>query len=275
MKILFERTEACKKIIAFLHHVNKNVKIEKQMHNSKVLSLINGIRKISCDTKLSTEPQRYGNVAFATFYDNLERRIKDLIDENKLTTKNTRSSNYLLASFGNPTRIDYGTGHELNFFCYLFCLVKDELLCVNECAKALCDYLELSSEIIIKYNLEPAGSHGVWGLDDYHFLSYVFGSAELFDCEDPFESLFEEKNKNLMFAKALIFCHTQKTRNRYSSFKIHSPMLYDLKNKTWMHINTELINQYEKDVIKSTAVNQHFIDTIYLPLMLDKRFIDK
>lgn len=74
-------------------------------------------------------------------------------------------------------------GHELEFICFLKDLYdlkgfKDTdfkslvLIVINR-------YFELVRSLLDRYTLEPAGSKGAWGIDDYQFLPFIFGSSQL------------------------------------------------------------------------------------------------
>ena len=81
--------------------------------------------------------------------------------------------------------MDYGTGHETSFAMFLLCLTLIRFLQPNADEERMIvlsvfvNYLRLCWKLQDTYKLEPAGSHGVWGLDDYSFLGYIFGSGQI------------------------------------------------------------------------------------------------
>ena len=109
--------------------------------------------------------------------------------------------------------------------------------------------------MIKTYNLEPAGSHGVWGLDDHSFVSYIFGSAQyspaitesdetptagsLPDAPSPAEiikdKVVQRERKTNMYFSAIGFIYDVKK----GPFWEHSPMLYDISGVKdgWGKIN--------------------------------------
>ncbi|KAG6877954.1 hypothetical protein C0993_001572 [Termitomyces sp. T159_Od127] len=133
-------------------------------------------------------PQRFGNLAFRTWGARLEERAEDVLSlllAGEFSAAIPHVKPLLLTSFGSFARMDYGTGHETSFALFLLALMLVRLYepTVEEerslVLQVFVRYLELCWKLQDTYRLEPAGSHGVWGLDDSSFLGYIFGSAEL------------------------------------------------------------------------------------------------
>lgn len=280
----FQNSEAFSEILGLTQALNESVKGKKltdEVHESEVIKSILAILAtvsslVDATPAVENAASRFGNPAFRNLYQKIKSQLRSL-HESIPGLKEMKSSAgqgadavdevavYFQECWGNEERIDYGSGMELNFLCWVLCLVKVSLLDLSRDGPALVlrvfwSYIQVMRKIQSTYWLEPAGSHGVWGLDDYHFLPFVFGSAQLVphrhlrpksihDAE-----ITAEFGRHYMYFACIEFINSIKT----ASLRWHSPMLDDISSvKTWSKVNEGMLKMYKAEVLSKLPIAQH------------------
>ncbi|XP_008553474.1 serine/threonine-protein phosphatase 2A activator [Microplitis demolitor] len=214
------------------------------------------------------QPQRFGNKSFREWYKRLEElgeeELKKVLPDN-LHRASPELFKYLCEGFGNPTRIDYGTGHEMSFIMFLCCMFKigayksDDKVAV---VKLFNRYLELVRRLQLVYRMEPAGSHGVWSLDDYQFVPFIWGSSQLVGHPrieprhfvDP--GIMETFKRQYMFLGCIEFI----SKVKIGPFAEHSNQLWNVSAvNSWSKVNAGLIRMYKAEVLAKFPVIQHVL----------------
>lgn len=194
----FQHSMQCMDFTMFLVETQKAVKTKKMSQTelpAKLQPLYDWLEKIQAwldDVPPVEQPMRFGNKAFRQWVDKIAAAIDAdlmvIVEATKPDFVHKAEAiyelrEYLLESFGSYERIDCGTGHELNFIIFLYCMCKVGFYGVEDYEplinKIFQRYLVLMRRIQTYYYLEPAGSHGVWGLDDYQHLAFLYGAAQL------------------------------------------------------------------------------------------------
>lgn len=252
---------------------NQDLTIPKSEGILKIETLLKSINVIVERNPIlenEKEVSRFGKIEFRSFYDDLEKSIKKLLKEtfeSLCDWQLLELETYLMNSFGDRQRIDYGSGHELNFLCFLYVLYKynsylkeDDF--TNMVLSSFIEYLKLMRIIETQYWLEPAGSHGVWGLDDYHFLPFLFGASQLAVHKHlrpqsiHNEEVVEMFSKKYLYFGCVSFINSVKTT---TTLKWHSPMLNDISGaKSWKKVAEGMIKMYKVEVLGKLPIMQHF-----------------
>jgi hypothetical protein len=159
---------------------------------ARLVEILGDLERLVDATPPIAQPMRYGNKAFRAWHDKVVELAPGLMERllgGLHPGSATELLSYFLDSFGNATRIDYGTGHETTFVILLFCLTQLGVCGAADLPAigllAFPAYVRLVRKLQRTYFLEPAGSHGVWSLDDYQFLVFLFGQLDVWVCTVP------------------------------------------------------------------------------------------
>eukprot|EP01116_Phalansterium_solitarium_P013176 TRINITY_DN3028_c0_g1_i1.p1 TRINITY_DN3028_c0_g1~~TRINITY_DN3028_c0_g1_i1.p1 ORF type:complete len:301 (-),score=35.73 TRINITY_DN3028_c0_g1_i1:139-1041(-) len=244
---------------------------------ASIISLLDRLEEFAEATPPISQSNRFGNKAFRTWFALVEEHSQELMrpllaeDQSGLAAE---LSAYLVGSIGNATRIDYGTGHEASFVLWLMALRKVGVLSAEDSEalvlRVFVRYLRLVRRVQRLYWLEPAGSHGVWGLDDHQFLPFLWGASQLVDHPTLKPStirnrqLVEHHAADFLFLDAVRFVYEVKS----GPFSEHSPYLAglaDLPHQLWSKVSSGMVKAYKAEVLEKFPVVQHFLFGSLLP----------
>ncbi|KAK6090941.1 hypothetical protein P3W45_000186 [Vairimorpha bombi] len=221
MEFDFLKTPAYKNITDFIDEIVVSIQSEDQTINKKISDKLEDINKLVERIPLSIDKGRFANPNASIVFTNI-----------------SSDNLYIQNSFGNSKRLDYGTGHELNFLCYCYEEYCKNNLKLNEIFNLLKMYWKVSRKFISKFNLEPAGSKGTWTLDSYQLLPYVFGSAEsCLSMKDWYKDLLDD---------------------------CKSVLALRMFSRHWSDITKDMIVMYKKEVLSRNVVTKSFIYSEYL-----------
>ncbi|KAL9553534.1 hypothetical protein MBANPS3_003236 [Mucor bainieri] len=272
---VFVQTKAFDRIMTFVMLLNKSV-MQKKISDTCHISPVNMLDTLDSwidEFPPLENPQRFGNKAFRSWTAKLVEAsdqqsstdiMKSVLSED-IHDAIPELSEYLNKGFGNETRIDYGSGHELSFAAWLAGIAllggftPDDYQAIV--LRIFVKYLELVRRIQTTYTLEPAGSHGVWGLDDHQFLPYVWGSAQLINHPRLLPKSILQRDTVDAFAGEYMYfrCIQYILQVKRGPFFEHSPMLNDISSVfSWNKVNTGMSKMYVAEVLKKVPVVQHF-----------------
>lgn len=266
---------------------------------ARVISVLRGLDQWTSEIELSPLPQRFGNKAFRTWGARLEERVDALhraLLPPALHAYIPELRAYLLGGFGSFARLDYGTGHEMSFVAWLAMLFRLGFFAVPDAEARLAlevvpAYLRTVWHIQDRYALEPAGSHGAWGLDDYHFVPYIIGAAQIAGAPhtlSPADAVAPDMYPFLTrpapragarISQQDTIAHAPRRAhgraplpNLYLSalartnslkrgpFFEHSPILSDIARTvaSWRKVHTGMLRMYDAECLAKFPVVQHF-----------------